>query len=91
MDRGQRLLFVSDRKAALFLPASASSYGISPNASVSYSTIRRHRIKEREKTVAEAKTNFNFKSPLTVHWDGKKYKDENGNIQNYHKKTLHIE
>lgn len=62
----------SDRNAVYILSAFAIDMGTSVNElALNRSSIRRARMKLRQQTAEDIKTNFAPNVPLTVHWDGK--------------------
>lgn len=75
LDRTQ----ISDRKAVYVLSAAAASLGHSTDElAINRSTIRRTRIKTRERIAASIKQSFTVDIPLIVHWDGKLLPDVTG-------------
>ena len=67
---------VSDRNAALVLTPALQSLGHDPaEFNINHSSIRRQRIKCRQKIAANLKAEFRPGVPLTIHWDGKLLED----------------
>jgi len=67
---------VSDRNAALVLTPALQSLGHDPaDFNVNRSSIRRQRIKCRQKIAENLKSEFKPGVPLTIHWDGKLLED----------------
>ena len=67
---------VSDRNAALVLTPALQSLGHDPaEFNINRSSIRRQRIKCRQKIAANLKAEFRPGVPLTIHWDGKLLED----------------
>lgn len=67
---------LSDRKAAVVLTTTFQSVGCDlPNNT---SSIRRQRIKFRQKIAESLKSAFKPEVPLTIHWDGKMIEDISG-------------
>lgn len=70
---------VSHRGAALVLTPALQSLGCDPSEySCSYSTIRRTRLKHRQKMASNLRAEFRPAVPLTIHWDGKILEDITG-------------
>lgn len=71
---------LSDRKATVVLTTTLKSIGCDPaEFNVNKSSIRRLRMKTREKRAQDLKNEFSVDVPLTVHWDGKIIEDIVGN------------
>jgi len=64
---------VSDRKAAYILNAAAQAYGLEDVSKMplSFSSIRRSRMKSRSQLSSSLKANFSAHGPLIIHVDGK--------------------
>jgi len=70
---------VSDRGAALVLTPTIQSLGLDPSDyNLNYSSIRRERMKCRQKIAEGLKADFTTDVPLTIHWDGKMLEDISG-------------
>lgn len=70
---------VSDRGAAVVLTPVLQCLGHDPhNFNISYSSIRRQRIKHRQSVAQCLKSDFKPTVPLTIHWDGKLLEDITG-------------
>jgi hypothetical protein len=70
---------VSDRGAAVVITPVLQRLGHDPSEyNVSYSSIRRERIKHRQSIAGGIKANFIPQVPLTIHWDGKLLPDITG-------------
>jgi hypothetical protein len=70
---------VSDRGAAAVLTPVLQRLGHDPqNFNISYSSIRRQRIKYRQSVAQCLKNDFKPNVPLTIHWDGKLLEDITG-------------
>lgn len=71
---------LSDRKATIVLTTTLKSIGCDPaEYNVNKSSVRRLRMKSREKRALDLKNEFTVDVPLTVHWDGKIIEDIVGN------------
>ncbi|CAH0562819.1 unnamed protein product [Brassicogethes aeneus] len=67
---------LSDRKAAVVLTSMLKSTGTNPSEfNINSSSIRRQRIKQRQRVAESLKKEFNPNTPLAVHWDGKRIED----------------
>jgi len=67
---------VNDRNAALILTPALQHLGHDPaEFNVNRSSIRRQRMKSRQKIAANLKAEFKPGVPLTIHWDGKLLED----------------
>ena len=67
---------LSDRGAAVVITPLLQNLRHHPeNFKVSYSTIRRKRMKHQKAIAEGLKINFQSNVPLTVHWDGKMLPD----------------
>lgn len=70
---------LSDRKATFVLAATARSLGNDiQDLTINRSSIRRARLSLRQDISKRLKDNFDPKTPLTVHWDGKLLQDLTG-------------
>lgn len=70
---------LSDRKAAVVLTITLKCVGCDPSTyNVNTSSIRRQRIKCRQKIAESLKSVFKPEVPLTIHWDGKMIEDISG-------------
>ncbi|GBP97218.1 hypothetical protein EVAR_103878_1 [Eumeta japonica] len=70
---------LSNRKAAIVLTSTLKSAGSDPAAfNINRSSVRRHRLKSRQKIAESLKKEFKSETPLTVHWDGKLIEDITG-------------
>lgn len=72
LDRTQ----ITGRQAMYLISAFMKGLGLNiDDFNISYSTIRRHRIKFRKEIFEELKENANLPENITVHWDGKQLPD----------------
>lgn len=70
---------MSDRKATVVLTSTLKSAGSDPcEFNINSSSIRRQRMKQRQKIAESLKCDFKPDMPLTVHWDGKLIEDITG-------------
>ncbi|GBP84417.1 hypothetical protein EVAR_47804_1 [Eumeta japonica] len=70
---------LNNRKAAIVLTSTLKSAGSDPAAfNINRSSVRRHRLKSRQKIAESLKKEFKSETPLTVHWDGKLIEDITG-------------
>lgn len=70
---------LSNRKAAIVLTSTLQSLGCDPlKYNVNISSIRRQRMKHRQKVALSVKSEFTPEVPLTIHWDGKILEDITG-------------
>lgn len=70
---------LSDRKATVVLTSTLKSAGTDPSEyNINSSSIRRQRMKQRQRVAESLKKEFNPNTPLAVHWDGKLIEDITG-------------
>ncbi|CAH0552594.1 unnamed protein product [Brassicogethes aeneus] len=70
---------LSNRKATAVLTTTLQSLGCDPSIyNINPSSVRRQRMKIRQKNAESLKSEFRAEVPLTIHWDGKMIEDISG-------------